>query len=83
MCTAGLSWAGIDVKQDHSDLVKDVNLKCYDSSTIAKRGFCGDWGASLFYQLHTASVIAIVHGVFDQSDQFETAKQIYAASHPA
>jgi len=81
--TAGLSWAGIDAALDRFDLVKDASLKWYDSSAIAKRGFCGDCGASLFYQLHTASVIAIAPGMFDQSDQFEVAGQIYAASHPA
>ncbi len=83
MRTAGLSWACIDVALDRFDLVKDASLKWYDSSVIAKRGFCGDCGASLFYQLHTASVIAIAPGMFDQSDQFEVAGQIYAASHPA
>ena len=43
----------------------------------------GDRGASLFYQLHTASVIAIAPGMFDQSDEFEVTGQIYAASYPA
>ena len=81
MRTAGLSWDGIDVALDRFDLVKDASLKWYDSSAIAKRGFCDDCGASLFYQLHTASVVAIAPGMFDQSDQFEVAGQIYAASH--
>lgn len=83
MRTAGLSWAGVDAALDRFDLVKDAGLKWYDSSAIAKRGFCGDCGASLFYQLHAASLIAIAPGMFDQSDQFEVAGQIYAASHPA
>ena len=68
---------------DRFDIVKDAGLKWYSSSAIAKRGFCGDCGASLFYQLHAASLIAIAPGMFDQSDQFEVAGQIYAASHPA
>ena len=86
MRTAGLSWAGVDAALDRFDLVKDAGLKWYDSSAIAKRGFCGfcgDCGASLFYQLYSASLIAIAPGMFDQSDQFEVAGQIYAASHPA
>ena len=53
----------------------------YDSSANAERGFCGDRLTSLFYWLHTASVIAIAPGMFEQSDQFEVAGQIYTASH--
>ena len=83
MRTAGLSWAGVDAALDRFDLVKDAGLKWYNSSAMAKRGFCGDCGASLFYQLHAASLIAIAPGMFDQSDQFTVARQIYAASHPA
>jgi len=46
-------------------------------------GLWGDCGASLFYQLHAATLIAIAPGMFDQSDQFEVAGQSYAASHEA
>ena len=76
-------FTGIDAAPDHFDLVKDAGLRWYNSSAIVKRGFCGDSGASLFYQFHAASLIAIAPGMFDQSDQFEVAEQIYAASHPA
>ena len=48
MRTTGLSWTGIDAALDRFDLVIDASLKWYDSSAIAKHGFCGDCGASLF-----------------------------------
>ena len=48
MRTDGLGWAGIDVTLGRFDLVKDATLKLYDISAIAKRGFRGDCGTSLF-----------------------------------
>ena len=73
------STGGIGVALDLFDLVIEASLKCYDSLAIAKRGF----EDLLFYQLHTASVIATEPQMFDQSDHFIVAGRIYAASHPA
>ena len=68
--------AGIDDAQDCLDLAKDSSLKYCNSSAIAKCGFCGEFGASLFYQLHNVSVIDIASGIVDQSDQFAATKHI-------
>jgi len=82
MRIAGMSWGATDVAFDRFELLRDDGLKWYDSSAIAKRGFCGNCGSSLFYKLHSKPVIAIAPGVFDNSDMLEVAGQIYAASHP-
>ena len=73
MRTDGLSWAGIDAALGHFDLVKKVSLKWCDSSAIAKGGFRGDYGTSIFYQLYTASVIAIAPAMFAYSGYFKVA----------
>ena len=49
VCTARLSWAGIDEVLDHFHLIKDASLKWYNSSAIVKRSFCRDCAVSLFY----------------------------------
>jgi len=83
MRIAGLSWGASDVPMHQFNLVKDDGLRWYNSSAIAKRGFCHHCGSSLFYKLHDRAVIAIAPGMFDDSDMLSVAGQIYAASHPA
>jgi hypothetical protein len=45
---AFVTWVG--VAEDRFDLVKKTGLRWYQSSDIAKRGFCADCGSSLFFR---------------------------------
>ena len=53
-------------------LLKDVNmledrgLKWYEASGIAKRGFCGECGSTLFWKRHDAGYMAIAAGSIER-----------------
>ena len=48
--TSGHYWSATQVDRDDLILLSEKTLKCYQSSDIARRGFCSVCGASLFYE---------------------------------
>ncbi len=48
------------------ELIHATGLKWYKSSEIARRGFCNQCGASVFFERHEASHIAIAASMLDQ-----------------
>lgn len=79
---AGLSWGATSVPDDSFELNAQQTLGWYDSSAWAKRGFCRNCGASLFYRLNGISRTSVAIGMLDDANDLVIAGQIFANSHP-
>ena len=55
-------------------------LKWYQSSKIARRGFCSECGASMFWEPSAKDYIAIAAGTLDAPTNLKTAVQIHVES---
>ncbi len=60
-------------------LIEDRGLKWYASSEIARRGFCGDCGASLFWEPEGQGRISIAAGGIDAPSGLTTLRHIFVA----
>ncbi len=60
-------------------LIEDRGLRWYASSKQARRGFCGDCGASLFWDPADDDRIAIAAGGIDAPSGLETIQHIFTA----
>jgi hypothetical protein len=64
-------------------LVGEEHLRWIDSpesSTDARRGFCGECGSSLFWDAPDRETISIAAGTLDLPTGLRTVKHIYTAS---
>ena len=57
--------------------VKKKTLKWYKSSNIAKRGFCSNCGASMFYKIFKSNNISISAGMFHNPTKLKTHSNIF------
>ncbi len=60
-------------------LTEDRGLKWYRSSEIARRGFCRDCGASLFWERLGGDQVAVAAGCIDPPSGLKTIRHIFAA----
>lgn len=60
-------------------LTEDRGLKWYRSSDFARRGFCGDCGASLFWEPAREAQISIAAGSIDMPSGLTTVRHIFTA----
>ena len=77
--TSGHYWAATSVLKKQLKLVRSRGLKWYRSSKKARRGFCTDCGASLFYELDEEGRTAIGAGTLDSPSGPKTMRHIYVA----
>jgi hypothetical protein len=61
-------------------LTETRGLRWYQSSDIARRGFCGECGASIFWDPSGKNYIAIAAGTLDAPTGLKTAVQIHVDS---
>jgi hypothetical protein len=61
-------------------LVESRGLKWYRSSQRARRGFCSECGASLFWEADDRDTISIAAGTLDEPTGLSTILQIHTAS---
>ena len=61
-------------------LVESRSLKWYRSSPRARRGFCSECGASLFWEANDRDTISIAAGTLDAPTGLATVLQIHTAS---
>ena len=57
------------------------SLNWFDSSIQARRGFCGNCGASLFYELKDGKNLSISAGCIDRPTGLQAAGHIYFENH--
>ena len=60
-------------------LTEDRGLKWYHSSDFARRGFCGDCGASLFWEPIGQGRVSIAAGGIDAPSGLTTVRNIFTA----
>jgi len=77
--TSGHYWSATQVPNDRFRITKDDGLKWFRSSASARRGFCTDCGASLFWQLDGENATSVGTGTLDGATGLETAAHIYVA----
>ena len=70
------------VEKNKIQFVNDAGLKWYRSSNEARRGFCQECGASLFWERLGASTISIAAGMFDLAHGIKTIGHIYFSDKP-
>jgi hypothetical protein len=68
------------VAREDLALTEDRGLKWYRSSETARRGFCGDCGASLFWAADGRDYVAVAAGTLDPPTGLKTVGNIYVAS---
>ena len=61
------------------ELTESRGLKWYRSSDKARRGFCGECGASLFWERVVGDLVSIAAGTLDSPTGLTTTLQIYVA----
>ena len=60
----------------------EENIRRYDSSSWAERGFCVRCGTSLFYRMKPGGAPILWMGTFDDQSGFELASEIYIDAKP-
>jgi hypothetical protein len=61
-------------------LTETRGLKWYPSSPIARRGFCGECGGTLFWEAADRDTISIAAGTLDGPTELRTTLQIHVDS---
>lgn len=75
--TSGHFWAATAVPAEKLEFVKDTGLVWFESSPIAKRGFCKSCGSSLFYRHKDKSYIAVAAGTLDQPSGLQMVEEVF------
>jgi hypothetical protein len=80
---AGHVWAASAAPFDDLTFTEDRGLRWIaspDSEHDALRGFCGECGSSLFWQIPGSSTVSIAAGCLDAPTGLRTVKQIWVES---
>ena len=65
--------------KQHIKIVKSDGLRWYQTSPIARRGFCGECGSSLFWEPVAQDGTGIVAGSLDQPTGLKTIGHIFVS----
>ena len=63
--------------ESNISIINNKTLKWYQSSKIAKRGFCSTCGASIFYKQLKSKDISISAGMFNNPTKLKTHSNIF------
>jgi hypothetical protein len=77
MKTHGHYSAYTSVNEKKISFISKKNLKWYQSSKKAKRGFCNKCGASIFFKRIDNQNISIAAGMFQNPTELETKENIF------
>jgi len=77
--TSGHYWAATSVARQDLTITRGDGLKWFLSSDHARRGFCVDCGASLFWQEDGSEMISIGAGTLDGKTGLVCEKHIFVA----
>jgi len=77
--THGHYAAYTNVPRDHFRLAEDRSLRWYASSTEARRGFCNECGASLFWERTNGDTISVSAGTLDPPTGLQITGHIFVA----
>ena len=68
-----------NVQRAQLSFAEQRGLRWYRSSDIARRGFCGECGSTLFWERHGAETVSIAAGTLDAPTGLRTTLQIHVA----
>lgn len=77
--THGHFAAYTNVRRADLHFEEDRGLKWYESSERARRGFCGECGASLFWDRRGGDSISVAAGTLDRPTGLKTVANIFVA----
>ena len=77
----GLYYAATNVA-DKNLTISGETLKWYQSSDVAKRGFCGECGSALFWKHEADDFTSILVGSIDGSTGLEISEHIFTDDMP-
>lgn len=63
-------------------VTKDNGLRWYKSSDVARRGFCGECGSSLFWEPYELDATGIIAGSLDGPTTLKTVGHIFVGEKP-
>lgn len=69
--------------EDRVSFEGEPHIATYTSSEWAERGFCKNCGTHLFYRLREHPFYAIPLGIFDDSEPWEFADQVFIDNKPS
>ncbi len=75
--TSGHIWASTSVPEKSLKIQNDEDLVWYESSSIARRGYCKSCGSSLFFQANGEDTISIGAGTLEIPTGLKIAKEIF------
>ncbi|MGE4660220.1 MAG: GFA family protein, partial [Arenicellales bacterium] len=74
---SGHYWASTSAHRDCVEIREDGSLRWYQSSSKAKRGFCGHCGSSLFWSHAEKDSLSIAAGALDMPTGLATGAHIF------
>ena len=77
MKTHGNFAAYTNCLENNMTFINNKTLKWFNSSKVAKRGFCSNCGASIFYKRKNDPSISISAGLFNNPTKLKTSFNIY------
>ena len=76
---SGHVWASTDVPREDLQVEGEDRVRWFASSEKVRRGFCGDCGSVMFWDVAGRSRIAVAMGVFETPTGSRLAKHIFTA----
>ena len=76
--TSGHFWAATAVLATALEITNSNGMKWFRSSDLAKRAFCNQCGASLFYQQDSKDYVAIGAGCLDDATGLKLIEEVFA-----
>ncbi len=83
MCRRWSGGPGMAVSVGSISFTGADELRTYDSSEWAERGFCGVCGSNLFYRLKEQDRYVVWNGALDDPTDFELTGEIYIDEKPS
>ena len=71
------------VEKKFFEFVKDDGLRWFNSSKEARRGFCYECGASIFFERFGIDKLSISAGMLDYTDRIESSEHIFFDEKPS
>ena len=83
---AGSAYVNVEVQSDKITWTGEENIRTFQSSTWAERGWCGKCGASLFWR-RTNGIVEFAStdiplGLFDEPNHFTLSREIFIDHKP-
>ncbi len=80
---SGYTWAATAVLREKIQIQGQDQVRWFQSSSQARRGFCQICGSTLFWDQATSPRLSIAAGVVDNEEVLTLGKHIYVKDKPA